>query len=364
MKHTHKTILLTLALLSIFPQISNAQFSMSSEGKANNEINYEITPGETVTGKLTIKSYTDKNIDITLYGADGTQTDRGAFTLTQPYLVQNNLGQWLKLPKTQITIEPKKTQEIEYSISIPANATPGTYGGGIAAVTTPNKKPGSEAPSGASIVSSTRMLFPIFVTIPGEKTIKYSWDEFSYRSINSNNIFQLKLKNEGNTTITADGKIEISGGPFFKSKTITFNKITLFSDDEILIPINWNEKPLLGFFESKAKLTFSEHDAKTGEDVTLETINKSISFTIIPWAIILGVLLIVALLIAIKIMRSLQEEKLIKSCKKYTVKEGETLQGLAEKHNFPWEKLAKINGLKPPYTLKNGDEILIPQKKA
>lgn len=364
MKHKKNTILLVLAMLSIPAQISNAQFSISSVGKANNEINYELAPGETVNGKLTIKSYTDKNIDITLYGADGTQTDRGAFTLTQPYLEQNNLGQWLKLPKTLITIEPKKTQEIDYSISIPANATPGTYGGGIAAITTPNKKTGSEAPSGASIVSSTRMLFPIYVTIPGEKVIKYSWDEFSYKNVNNNNVFQLKLKNEGNTTITAEGQIEISGGPFFKPKTIIFNKITLFGEDEILIPINWNERPILGFFESKAKLTFSEHDAKTGEDITLETINKTASFTIIPWTIILGILLAIVLLAGIKFAYSLQEKRLIKSCKKYTVKEGDTLQSLSEKCNFPWEKLAKINGLKPPYTLKHGDEILIPQKKA
>lgn len=364
MKNTKKILSLCLLLMSIFPYTGNAQFSITTVDKKSNEVNYEIAPGETIIGKAVIRSYTDKEIDIGLYGADGTQTDRGAFTLAQPYLKQSNVGLWINLPKTSITIDPKKTTEFEYSITVPGNATPGTYGGGIAATNSPNKNAANSTSGGASIVSSTRMLFPIFITVPGEKIVKYSWDEFTYGTESNNHIFYLKIKNEGNTTIAAEGKIEINGWPYFETKTLYFNKITLFGKDEVLVPINWNDQPLLGFFDSKATLTFYEHNAKTGEEVLLETINKTTTFSVIPWLIIGVILLFIALALLVKVGLYLQEKNLIKSCTKYTIKDGDTLQGLAEKTSCSWEKIAKINGLKPPYTLKKGNDILLPQKKA
>ncbi|WP_432001639.1 LysM peptidoglycan-binding domain-containing protein [Streptomyces sioyaensis] len=46
---------------------------------------------------------------------------------------------------------------------------------------------------------------------------------------------------------------------------------------------------------------------------------------------------------------------------KYTVKAGDTLIGIARRLNVDWQELAKVNGVKPPYTMYVGQEIRVPQ---
>ena len=44
----------------------------------------------------------------------------------------------------------------------------------------------------------------------------------------------------------------------------------------------------------------------------------------------------------------------------YTVKSGETLSKIGNSLNVKWEDIASLNGIKPPYTIKVGQELKIP----
>ena len=45
------------------------------------------------------------------------------------------------------------------------------------------------------------------------------------------------------------------------------------------------------------------------------------------------------------------------------MQEGETTESIAEKFGMSWKKLVKTNKLKPPYSLKHGQKILVLEKK-
>ena len=46
----------------------------------------------------------------------------------------------------------------------------------------------------------------------------------------------------------------------------------------------------------------------------------------------------------------------------YIVQSGETLEQIAKKYRISWKNLAKMNKIKPPYTIKGGQKIIVPIK--
>lgn len=49
--------------------------------------------------------------------------------------------------------------------------------------------------------------------------------------------------------------------------------------------------------------------------------------------------------------------------KDYTVQKGDTLFNVSQKVNIPWTTLAELNKIKPPFSLKPGQVIKIPNNK-
>jgi LysM repeat protein len=47
----------------------------------------------------------------------------------------------------------------------------------------------------------------------------------------------------------------------------------------------------------------------------------------------------------------------------YKVRSGDNIQILAEKLSIDWRKLAKLNNLKPPYSLQQGQLIRVPRPR-
>lgn len=47
----------------------------------------------------------------------------------------------------------------------------------------------------------------------------------------------------------------------------------------------------------------------------------------------------------------------------YSVKKGDTLFNIAQKHHIGWQIIATLNNLKPPYSLKIGSTLKIPAVK-
>lgn len=53
----------------------------------------------------------------------------------------------------------------------------------------------------------------------------------------------------------------------------------------------------------------------------------------------------------------------VKPFKTYTVQKGDTLFNISQKINVPWTTLAELNKMKPPFSLKPGQSIMIPNNE-
>jgi hypothetical protein len=82
---------------------------------------------------LTITNQTKRPINFNVYAADAYDTRQGGFALHVRTDPKRDVGAWIQLPLDNLTVPGLTAVKIPFSISPPANATPGDHTGGILA---------------------------------------------------------------------------------------------------------------------------------------------------------------------------------------------------------------------------------------
>lgn len=348
-----KLAILFLALM--LPLTAAAQVSFKRD--KGDRLNFEISPGTSYTHSINVVNLKEEPIDVELYATDGTQTNTGGFTVRSQSDEQANIGLWTTFEETLLHLEGKSERAVKFTITVPVDVTPGVYGGGLS-ISPVNTARGGGA-TGAIV--STRVVAPVFVTVPGEKITRFNWSDFSH-SFNKKHLFKFSFENTGNTVIQIKGKLTLQD-LLGNVTEIPMNDMTLLRGDKVSPEISWNERPWWGFYTAKAELTFHELNMQLNAFEEFDAQTKELTFNVIPWPIILGILILIALIIVLEVWRRASFKKLLKKCVKYQVKEGDSLNSIASAHGIGWKKLAKINNIEPPYDLKKGGSLLVPPKK-
>ena len=56
------------------------------------------------------------------------------------------------------------------------------------------------------------------------------------------------------------------------------------------------------------------------------------------------------------------EKEIIKGGQEYSIESGDTLATIGAKFNVDWKKIAQINKISEPYTVRTGQKLIIPKK--
>lgn len=323
-------------------------------------LSYEIKPTKSIEDVLTLRNYsTDQTYTLKLYPVDAIQGTDGASAFKLQDKEQVHIGTWITLNNEEILIEPGETKYIPYRIDIPENSTPGTFQGGLIAEMYDKNLPNSEK----QIKIVTRFIEPIFVSIPGRKKIEYNLETFSYNHNNGKPEFQIKFSNSGNVFLKGEIDIAVEGTLLSTPYQATLNQPSILQHETLEKKFSYEKAPLFGQY--KAKITFHvlEYDVINDELRLVDTIEKEISFSIIPYFYILGILFLIALAIFslqwYKVFHKYQQENTFE----HKVKKGETIISIAKQYKVKWKKIAHLNKLKSPYTISTGDVILLPFPK-
>lgn len=375
MKYSKITILISLLFfifLSFYIFIEQTQaitygglgiYPNESEWDPKNELTrswfiYTLNLGETREGKVDIINSTDQPQEVKIYPVDAVTTKDGAFASKGEIDEKVGVGVWLKLAESELSLESGETKIVDFTLTIPENADVGDHMGSIIVQgkgTAEIKRGEGEVQPGVRVV--TRVGARIYVTVPGEIVRELEFKEFSFKRVSDKQgIFYLTLNNKGNVRILPKGEIEIKNNFNKAENKLDLPQREVFPRDEIVLPVEWKEIPFFGRFAAQATVTYNS-----------QILTKKIIFWILPPERILvtgGYSLggIIVLLIILLIIRKIIRRRVRKLMRKYLVKEGETIETIASKFKISWKKLAKINKLKPPYTLKKGQKIFVLEK--
>lgn len=202
--------------------------------------------------------------------ADGTEEKTGM-----------ELSSWMKLSTEQITLASGVSQEINFTIAVPNDATPGTHFGSIFISVDP---PEIQQKNGASVGYKVANI--IALRVAGDAIDEASIRQFStsrFFNASKNIDFSVRIENSGNILVRPVGPVEIKNMLGQKVDTFIFNE----EQQGAVFPGRVREYN----FTWKGQGTgFGRYEAIIspiyGEEGVKKTISSTVSFWILPVKII------------------------------------------------------------------------------
>ncbi|WP_229072011.1 WxL protein peptidoglycan domain-containing protein [Actinoplanes sp. DH11] len=96
-------------------------------------LDYKLDPGATVTDRVAVTNHSERPLTLRLYAHDAFTTAGGGFDLRAGDDAPTDAGSWIKLAQSTITLPSSSRVVVPFTVSVPADATPGDHGGGVVA---------------------------------------------------------------------------------------------------------------------------------------------------------------------------------------------------------------------------------------
>ena len=258
-------------------------------GKSDETIRLRLPQGTAKKDVFYVANVSDEPLKLYVYPADGAPARNGGIALAGRLAPRKGLAKWVTMNAYSLTLAPKETRTVGYSIAVPAAATGEERIGGIVAERATAVKSKSKGKIRINVLPRAAIL--LIQRLPGRLIEKMQLLAFG-RNWEGNRIrFSFLLKNFGNVHEDPAAKIDISS--YFthtKIDTLDVSSLgTVFPKRTASLSALWKETPILGFYKASAKITYG-HDKK-------KTITDSMTVIIFPWWIIVIIIAALALFI-------------------------------------------------------------------
>lgn len=100
-------------------------------GSDRDNYDYTLDPGERLDDGLVVTNNGTAPLDLAVYTADAFTTNKGQLDLRTRNVSPTGVGAWTHPAQDHLTIQPGQSKEVPFTVSVPANATPGDHIGGI-----------------------------------------------------------------------------------------------------------------------------------------------------------------------------------------------------------------------------------------
>ncbi|MFA6896966.1 MAG: DUF916 domain-containing protein [Patescibacteria group bacterium] len=317
---------------------------------------YNLKPGESKEDYLTVKNESEQEQSVSIYAVDAVANAVGESVLENEIDTRDNMGRWINLETVRLVLKPKEDRRIKFEIDIPEDAV-GKVFGGIIIQKDPTAK---QKNTKSEVVANARIDIRVYETVPEEIIYKagISGGAASYDKKDGSYTYSVKAKNEGNASLDSTVRINVRDMLFGKQNQTIERKILIPRGEEMEVSAPLNRVGI-GKFEVSSEIEYRKAD---GTQEKIANPNR-ISFSAFPQEFIpiIG-LLFLADIILIVISR-LKKRKDKKYYKDYRIQPGDNLENLAERLSVNWKKIAKINKMKPPYQLEEGQIITVIDKE-
>lgn len=327
---------------------------------------YTLKAQQSKDDAVVVANNTDKPQTIGLYTTDAVVTNTGAFSCEQRVESRDDVGSWIKLSKNEVTLQPGTNEKVSFKITAPKRVDVGEHNGCLAFEPKDN-----EGEVEGNVRIRTRSAVRVAVTIPGDLKKQVDITSFNvFTKPGGEQEFNLSISNTGN--VSADTTSAVSLKTLIGTEVYA-NKGTypVLAGNKYDVLFNNDKNPFWGgWYIAEASIAYDRQAGSFGTEnkgnlVTKYTDNKYIFVSPEPIAVAIyaGLLIVLLLVILFFIYRRHEKKDALRNWQIYTIKQGDTIQTLAETYNVSWKKLAKINDIKPPYALNEGEKLRIPRKK-
>jgi hypothetical protein len=182
-------------------------------GEDRQNYRYTLNPGGTIRDGLVVVNHGKKPIDLSVYAADGFTTEGGQLNLLTQDAKSTGIGAWVHADRTRVRIQPGKSVNVPFRLTLPENATPGDHLGGIITSLT-------QAGTGAGMDVDRRLALRIQLRVGGDLKPALTVDGPDVSFDGTANPFgkadatvDYTIHNTGNAILSAQQKVSVTG-PF------------------------------------------------------------------------------------------------------------------------------------------------------
>jgi hypothetical protein len=317
---------------------------------------HQISPNQTIDEGIKVINNSQEVKNLLIYTTDETPSTDGGFACRQFSESVDNVGKWIQLEKSTLTLEAMSSEIIPFTITAPEEATVGEHNGCI--IVQESKDRSQEA----GLKLSFRTGIRVALTIPGEIIRLLEIIDFKITDKKDNAyVLTPTIKNLGNSSTDANIKVIVTNRLTHKTQELGGNYAVL------------RNNPLVLNFDFKKPFWGGRYSAKTivsYEDGTQAQVLESTTLYFDAWPteqaqiyLISTSFALILLLIILFVSNKIKKKKLA-TWQIYQIKDGDNLNKILKGRKGSWKEVAKINHLRPPYNLKVGKQIKVPPYKA
>ncbi|MBM0277106.1 WxL protein peptidoglycan domain-containing protein [Micromonospora tarensis] len=274
-------------------------------GEARSSYSYNVNPGGAVEDAMVVANRGPAPLTLSVYAADGFTTDAGQLDLLTKDKKSVAIGAWVKAKTGSVVIQPGKTAQVPFTVSVPGNATPGDYVGGILTALT-------QADQTEGINVDRRLGIRIKLRVGGELKPNLAIENLHVRYAGSVNPFAkgdatitYKLHNVGNAALSGQQAVSVSG-PFgllrVRAGDIAAPPELLPGESwTVTVPVVHGVAPAISL-AGTATLTPLLTDA-SGSTTPLKPVQATAHGWALPWTLVLVLLVLIAVLVAAYLYR-------------------------------------------------------------
>lgn len=258
-------------------------------------------PGDVITNKVKVtNSQGNKSVAVEMEVKPFTGTETGQAVILDEENPAYSLGKWVTVSPQSFTLEPKETQVVEYTITIPADAE---AGGRYASILAKSGE-GEVSGTGATTVQKVGSLVLLRVngtvsygaTVKDFKTVRSGQDlEQATSQLNFERApvtFYSKIANTGKSHILPSGFVVVSNMFGKKVTDIPFPERFVLPGNDRVVEAMWDDAKI-GYYTATLLLNYGDKN---------EQLTATTTFLVFPWKtgvpIILGVVIVVWFIIA------------------------------------------------------------------
>lgn len=169
---------------------------------------FEVTieAGERVTLTAGIRNTGDVPVSVRTYAANATNPPNGGFNAGTDEEEPTGATLWIDYPITTIEMQPDDEQQLDFTVTVPANTPPGEYVAGLVVQTAES----IEIPGSETFRQIIRNTVSVDITVPGEMTSGYDLGEPELLPAGNQSALDIPITNTGTARIRPQGEIVIT----------------------------------------------------------------------------------------------------------------------------------------------------------
>jgi hypothetical protein len=308
-----------LLLVAVAPQASAAapvtfgvRPATESAPDSRNNFSYGATPGAIVRDFVAVSNVSESPLNLRVYASDAFNTPEGGFDLLAAAHKPVDIGAWTKTRDERITVPGRSVVIVPFTVTIPADATPGDHAGGIVAALTTDQTNAQ----GQKVSVEQRVGSRVYLRVTGDLRPELSVQDlspsFSGQPFGRGDAtVSYTVRNTGNVRLGATQSVKVST-PWGSS----VDSAPVAALPELLpgggVQITTSVPGLLpaGWLTANVHLVPVAPADTPGPELT--TVEQDASFAAVPWAPLGGLVLVVGLVLLARYRRKRRDKPEVK----------------------------------------------------